>query len=45
MDKEQDVEYANSIKMNVAKYEEQKKQNEKERARKTEDYKIELKKQ
>lgn len=45
MDKEQDVEYANSIKMNVAKYEEQKKQDEKERARKIEDYKIELKKQ
>ncbi|KMR05401.1 mitochondrial 2-oxoglutarate malate carrier protein [Lasius niger] len=45
MDKEQDVEYANSIKTNVAKYEEQKKQEEKEQTRKTKDYKMELKKQ
>ncbi|KAM0726142.1 hypothetical protein ACS0PU_008223 [Formica fusca] len=45
MDKEQDIEYTNSIKTNVAKYEEQKRQEEKERTRKTEDYNMELKKQ
>ncbi|XP_072766641.1 uncharacterized protein [Anoplolepis gracilipes] len=45
MDKEQDVEYANSIKSDVAKYEKQKRQEEKERERKTMDYQIQLKKQ
>lgn len=45
MDKEQDKEYVNSIKTNVAKYEEQKRQEEKEQARKIKDYEMELRKQ
>nr|XP_012234906.1 PREDICTED: trichohyalin-like [Linepithema humile] len=45
MDKEQDAEYANTIKTNVAKYEEQKKQEAEERAKKIKDYKTELQKQ
>jgi len=45
MDKEQDAEYANTTKTNVAKYEEQKKQEAEERAKKMRDYKTELKKQ
>lgn len=45
MDKEQDTEYANMIKTNVEKYEEQKKQEAEERAKKMTDYKAELKKQ
>ncbi|XP_011251967.2 golgin subfamily A member 6-like protein 2 [Camponotus floridanus] len=45
MDKEQDMEYANSIKTNVAKYEEQKRQEEEEQARKIKDYEMELRKQ
>lgn len=44
MDKELDAEYANSIKANVAQYEEQKKQEAEERARKTRDYRTELEK-
>lgn len=45
MDKEQDMEYANSIKTNVAKYEEQKRQEEEEQTRKIKDYEMELRKQ
>ncbi|XP_020287434.1 golgin subfamily A member 6-like protein 6 [Pseudomyrmex gracilis] len=44
MDKELDAEYANSIKANVAQYEEQKKQEADEQARKIRDYGMELKK-
>lgn len=45
MDKEQDMEYVNSIKRNVAKYKEQKKQEEEEQAKKIKDYEMELRKQ
>lgn len=45
MDKEYDVKYANSIKTDVAKYEEQKKQEVEERGKKTRDYRTVLKKQ
>lgn len=45
MDKEQDAEYANTIKMNVAKYEEEKKQQAEKQAKKMRDYKTELTKQ
>ena len=45
MDKEQDEKYANSIKTDVAKYEEEKKQEVEEQTKKTKDYRIALKKQ
>ncbi|XP_011873177.1 PREDICTED: calponin homology domain-containing protein DDB_G0272472-like [Vollenhovia emeryi] len=45
MDKEHDVRYANSIKTDAAKYEELKRQEAEERARKTGDYRTALKKQ
>lgn len=45
IDKEHDGKYANSIKTDVAKYEEQKKQETKERESKTKDYRTALKKQ
>ncbi|XP_018046470.1 PREDICTED: coiled-coil domain-containing protein 173-like [Atta colombica] len=45
MDKEQDEKYANSIKTDIAKYEEQKKQEMEEETKKTMDYRIALKKQ
>lgn len=45
MDKKQDIEYANSIKTEVAMYEEQKKQETEERAKKMRNYKMDLKKQ
>ncbi|XP_011648201.2 trichohyalin-like [Pogonomyrmex barbatus] len=45
MDKEQEAEYVNSIKTDVARYEEQKKQEAKEREKKTEDYRTALQKQ
>lgn len=45
MDKEQDAEYVNTIKANVAKYEEDKKQEAERRAKKMKDYKTELQKQ
>lgn len=45
MDKEQDMKYADSIKTDVAKYEEQKRQEAEERAKKTRDYRMNLKKQ
>lgn len=45
MDKEHDVKYANSIKTDAAKYEELKKQEAEERAKKIRDYKITLEKQ
>lgn len=45
MDHEQDVKYANSIKTDTAKYEELKKQEAEEQAKKIRDYKTALKKQ
>lgn len=45
MVKEHDTEYANSIKLDVAKYEEQRRQMMEEQARKTKEYRMELKKQ
>ncbi|XP_028049911.1 trichohyalin [Monomorium pharaonis] len=45
MDKEHDVKYANSIKADVAKYKEQKKQETEEQAQKIKDYRTKLKKQ
>ncbi|XP_024886485.1 vicilin-like seed storage protein At2g18540 isoform X1 [Temnothorax curvispinosus] len=45
MDQEHDVKYANSIKTDVAKYEELKKQEAEERTKKTRDYRTALKKQ
>lgn len=45
MDKELNVKYANSIKTDVAKYEERKKQEAEERAKNIKDYKTALKKQ
>lgn len=45
MDKENDVKYTNSIKTDAAKYEELKKQEAEERAKKIRDYKIALEKQ
>lgn len=45
IDKAQDTDYANSIKTDVAKYEEQKRREEEERTRKTRDYGMDLKKQ
>ncbi|KYN11332.1 PREDICTED: coiled-coil domain-containing protein 173-like [Trachymyrmex cornetzi] len=45
MDKEQDEKYANSIKTDIAKYKEQKKQEVEERTKKTKNYRIALKKQ
>ncbi|RLU18835.1 hypothetical protein DMN91_009192 [Ooceraea biroi] len=45
MDKNQDIEYANSIKIEVAMHEEQKKQETEKRAKKTRNYRMDLKKQ
>lgn len=45
MDKEHDMKYVNSIKTDAAKYEELKKQEAEERAKKTRDYKTALQKQ
>jgi len=45
MDKELDVKYANSIKTDAAKYEEQKKREAEERMKKVRDYRTTLKKQ
>lgn len=45
IDKEHDVRYANSIKTDVAKYEEQKRQETEERMKKIKNYRTALKKQ
>jgi len=45
MDKELDVKYANSIKTDAAKYEEQKKREAEERMKKVRNYRTALKKQ
>lgn len=45
MDKEQDTEHANSIKVDIAKYEEQKRWEAQERIQKTMDYGVDLRKQ
>lgn len=45
IDEAQDTDYVNSIKTDVAKYEEQKKREQEEQTKKTRDYRMDLEKQ